>query len=442
MRVRDCAGLAILVVGVSHPPADPADNDLSEFLTAQLADVHALPSDPPMVAVSADGGRYVAFTSYARLTPGDTNDYPDVYVLDRATRSITLETLQRDERTPHDGNASPQLSGDGRFLVYETTRVTDAPDAVARRVIVLRDRSTGACRALERPAEAANGSSRNGTISADGRTVVFASTSTNLVDGPDANGPMDDVYRFDVGSAAITRVSVDSAGRQLPTGSSFAPSVSADGRYVAFSSTAPFDGAVVPSRGARPSVNIFVRDLMSSVTTRVSVRPDGSLPNGSSYAAAISGDGRYIAFVSDATNLVSGDRNRAPDIFLFDAKTRTTELVSRGETGGSGNGASTQPAISTSGTVVTFQSDASDLTCARRCAPALRDINLVADVFVFDRRTREIRRVSTGRTSWMEPSLAPAVDGTGAVIAFSSRHPRDPSDEGDDYDLFVRAPAK
>jgi len=237
-------------------------------------------------------------------------------------------------------------------------------------------------------------------------------------------------------------VSVDSAGRQLPTGSSFAPSVSADGRYVAFSSTAPLDGTGVPSRGARPSVNIFVRDLMSSVTTRVSVRPDGSLPNGSSYAAAISGDGRYIAFVSDATNLVSGDRNRAPDIFLFDAKTRTTELVSRGEAGGSGNGASTQPAISTSGTVVTFQSDASDLTCARRCAAALRDINLVADVFVFDRRTREIRRVSTGRTSWMEPSLAPAVDGTGAVIAFSSRHPRDPSDEGDDYDLFVRAPAK
>ena len=442
MRVRDCAGLAILVVGVSHAPADPADNDLSEFVTAQLADVRALPSDPPMVAVSADEGRYVAFTSFARLTPADTNDYPDVYVLDRATRSITLETLQRGERAPHDGNASPHLSGDGRFLVYETTRVTDAPDAIARRVVVLRDRSTGACRALERPAEAANGSSRNGTISVDGRTVVFASTSTNLVDGPDANGSMDDVYRFDVGSATITRVSVDSAGRQLPTGSSFAPSVSADGRYVAFSSTAPFDSRVAPSRGARPSVNIFVRDLMSSVTTRVSARPDGSLPNGSSYAAAISGDGRYIAFVSDATNLVSGDRNRAPDIFLFDAKTRTTELVSRGETGGSGNGASTQPAISTSGTVVAFQSDASDLTCARGCAPALRDINLVADVFVFDRRTREIRRVSTGRTSWMEPSLAPAVDGTGAVIAFSSRHPRDLSDEGDDYDLFVRAPAK
>jgi Tol biopolymer transport system component len=439
MRVRDCAGLAILVVGVSRAPAD---DEPSEFLTAQQADVLALPSDPSMVAVSADEGRYVAFTSYARLTPADTNNYPDVYVLDVATRSVTLETLVRDERAPHDGNASPRLSGDGRLLVHETTRVADAADAVASRVIVLRDRASGTSRVIERSGEAANGSSRNGTISVDGRTVVFASASTNLTNGPDANGSMDDVYRFDVGSATITRVSVDSAGRQPPTGSSFAPSVSADGRYVAFSSSAPLDGTLTPSNGARPPVNIFVRDLMSSVTTRVSARPDGSMPNGSSYAAAISGDGRYIVFVSDATNLVSGDRNRAPDVFLFDAKTRATELVSRGETGGSGNGTSTQPAISTSGAVVTFQSDASDLTCARRCAPALRDINLVADVFVFDCRTRVIRRVSTGRASWMEPSLAPAVDGTGAVIAFSSRHPRDSHDEGDDYDLFVRVPRK
>jgi hypothetical protein len=117
-------------------------------------------------------------------------------------------------------------------------------------------------------------------------------------------------------------------------------------------------------------------------------------------------------------------------------------LISRGETGGSANGASTHPAMSTAGTVIGFQSDASNLTCGRRCPPAIRDINLVFDIFAFDRRTRVMRRISAGRTSWMEPSLGPAVDGIGAVIAFSSRHPRDSSDEGDDYDLFVRLPAK
>ena len=146
--------------------------------------------------------------------------------------------------------------------------------------------------------------------------------------------------------------------------------------------------------------------------------------------------------MSDASDLVRDDRNRAPDIFLFDAKSRTTELVSRSEAGGSANGASTHPAMSTAGTVLTFQSDASDLTCARRCPPAARDINLVSDVFTFDRRTRLVRRISTGRASWPEPSIGPALDGIGAVVAFSSRHPRDSGDEGDDFDLFVRLPVK
>jgi Tol biopolymer transport system component len=438
MRVREWVGLAIGLLSVSRAPAD---DDAGAFLTVPQANVQALPSDPPAVGVSADDGRYVAFTSYARLTPVDTNGSPDVYVLDRTTRSVTLETLLPGERMLDAGNASPHLSGDGHFLVYETS-IANASSPAVTRVIVLRDRWTGASRTLVRPGESAAGASRGGTISADGRTVVFASSSTDLVDGPDANGSGDDVYRFDVPSATFSRVSLDRAGRQSPVGASFAPSVSADGRYVAFSSSAPLDGVAAPSRGPRPPVNVFVRDLTLSVTTRVSARSDGTFPNGSSYDAAISGDGRYVAFVSEATDLVRGDRNRAPDIFLFDAKTRTVELVSRSEGGGSANGASSHPAISMAGTVVAFQSDASDLTCARRCATAVRDINLVADIFVFDSRTRLVRRVSTGPASWTEPSIGPAVDGTGAVIAFSSRHPRDPSDEGEDYDLFVRAPVK
>jgi Tol biopolymer transport system component len=165
-------------------------------------------------------------------------------------------------------------------------------------------------------------------------------------------------------------------------------------------------------------------------------------PNRSSYDAAISGDGRYVAFVSEAADLVRGDENRTADIFLFDTKTRITLLVSRSENGGAANGTSRHPAISLDGRVVSFQSDASDLTCAKRCATETRDINLVTDVFVYDVRTRVVRRVSTGTRSWSEPSLGPSIDGTGAVIAFSSRHPRDSRDEANDYDLFVRLPAK
>ena len=191
--------------------------------------------------------------------------------------------------------------------MYETL----GRDRAALRNILIKDRKTGVSRAIEPP----NGDSRDATISAEGRTVVFASAATNLTSSPDANGAGDDVYRFDVASGTISRVSVDASGDQPSTGS-----------------------------------------------------------------------------VSD--------------------------------------------------TVVAFQSDASDLTCGRRCPPAMRDINPVADIFAFDRRTRVLRRISTGRRSWIEPSIGPALDGIGAVVAFSSRHPRDSGDEGDDYDLFVRLPAK
>ena len=436
MRSRAAAGLFLLVAGLA---AAPADEDSTAFLTAAQGNLHAMPADAPTVAVNANDGRYVAFTSDVPLSPADTNAYGDIYVLDRTTREVTLETPTAGGFSDP-GHAWPHLSGDGRFLVYETSgRSPGAP-----RIIVLRDRWNKTSRTIERPGEPVNGSSRHGTISADGRTVVFTSAATNVVDGPDANGTGEDVYRFDVLSGTLTRVSLAADGRQLSDGSSFAPTVSADGRYVAFSSTAPLDGvAAAPlPRGSRPLVNVYVRDVTQSMTRRVSARPDGALPNGSSYDAAINGDGRWVAYVSDASDLVRDDGNRAADIFLFDGKTRTTELVSRSESGGSANGASTHPAMSTAGTVLAFQSDASDLTCSRRCPPAARDINLVADIFTFDRRTRLLRRVSTGRASWTEPSIGPALDGIGSVIAFSSRHPRDSTDEGDDYDLFVRLPVK
>jgi Tol biopolymer transport system component len=435
MRARAAAGLVLFVVGVGAS----TDEDSTAFMTAAQGNVHATPADAPTVAVNANDGRYIAFTSDVRLSPADTNGYPDIYVLDRTTRDVTLETPTAGGFSNPD-HAWPHLSGDGRLLVYETSgRSPGAP-----RIIVLRDRWNQTSRTIERAGEPPNGSCRYGNISADGRTVVFTSAATNLVDGPDANGTAEDVYRFDVLSGTLTRVSVGADGRQLAAGSSFAPTISADGRYVAFSSTAPLDGvAAAPlPHGSRPLVNVYVRDVMQSVTKRVSARPDGALPNGSSYDAAINGDGRWVAYVSDASDLVRDDGNRAADIFLFDGKTRTSELVSRSESGGSANGASTHPAMSTAGTVLTFQSDASDLTCARRCPPAARDINLVADIFTFDRRTRLLRRVSTGRASWAEPSIGPALDGIGSVIAFSSRHPRDSSDEGDDYDLFVRLPVK
>jgi Tol biopolymer transport system component len=182
---------------------------------------------------------------------------------------------------------------------------------------------------------------------------------------------------------------------------------------------------------------VYVRDTDAHVTRRISIGRDGAVANGGSYAAAISGDGHHVAFVSEATNLVPRDDNRFPDVFLHDLGSRTTLLVSRSASGGSANGPSGNPAISMDGSYVAFQSDASDLTCSGRCSDTARDINLLSDVFLFDRVRRTTTRLSTGRQPWMEPSAGPSISDTGAVVAFSTRHPIDADDTHNDFDLFV-----
>jgi hypothetical protein len=145
-----------------------------------------------------------------------------------------------------------------------------------------------------------------------------------------------------------------------------------------------------------------------------------------------------VAFVSDATNLLRArDGNRAADVYVRDTIANVTMLVSRTPSGGAGNGSSGHPAISADGRFVVFQSQASDLVCSGRCRAPERDINLVSDVFRHDRLTGKTECISRGRTQWMEPSIGPAMDGAGDVVAFTSRHPLDSADDRDDYDLFV-----
>lgn len=405
------------------------------FVTVPSHDGVARPAAPPVLSVSGDG-RYIAFVSSARLASADTNDHGDVYVLDRSDGTVYLEIPGIQPRAGSAGAETPQLSATGRFLVFEAMGDW-GPNTNG--IVMLRDRLTGTTQVAQRPAEAPDGSSRSPSVSADGRYVAFTSSAANLIETPDANGHAEDVYLMDVASMSFRRLSLDQSGRQPSAGASFGPAISEDGRYVAFTSSAPLDGSAQPA-GRRPISNVYVHDTRLGVTERVSVAADGAAPNGSSYGVTINGDGRYIAFVSAATNLVrTRDRNNARDVYVRDTVTKVTTLVSRTRKGVAANGSSDAPAISSDGRIVVFQSEASDLTCAGSCSSGDRDINLVADIFVHDRVSGTTRRVSQGRTPWMEPSIGPAVDGTGSVIAFSSRHPLDRSDDRHDYDLFVGA---
>ena len=401
----------------------------SLFVTVRQAVIEGDAASPSS-AVSLDG-RYVAFVSYASPDGGGRRQ-PNIYVLDRATGRVTLESAPPGGCLPGHPCGAPSLSADGRFLAFETSDAGPA-GGPARVTVRLRDRRTGVTAKI---APHANGSVRDGSVSANGRVVVFTSSATNLV-AEDANGSAEDVFTLDVASGALRRVSVDVNGRHPAVGASYGASVSGDGRFVAFGSTAPLDAAPVRPVKGRPQVNVYVRDMLLGRTTRVSVRADGRSPNGSSYDPSISNDGVHVAFVSEASDLVAKDDNRASDVCLFDSRSGKLSLVSRTGAGRSGNGASSQPKVSADGGLVVFESDASDLECAKKCAEESRDINLIADVFAFDRALNAVRRVSTGRISWTEPSVAPAVDGTGGVVVFSSRHPRDGTDDGDDYDLFI-----
>lgn len=146
-----------------------------------------------------------------------------------------------------------------------------------------------------------------------------------------------------------------------------------------------------------------------------------------------------MAFNSEASNLVRGDDNGAQDVFVYDAETQMTERVSQRPDGKSGNGPSRFPVLSGDGSVIAFQSLASNLSCAKRCADDERDINLLWDIFVVDRRHRRLLRVSADRTGeWMHYSRRPSLDHSGRVLAFSSRHPIEDDDLDNDEDLFVK----
>jgi Tol biopolymer transport system component len=408
------------------------------LLTVPQGDAVRSSMSLPSAAVSADG-RFVAFTSRSRLASLDTDDEADVYVLDRRTQEVALESLHTDGH-PFDGEcAGPRLSGDGRYLVFEVTSRSEASGPFQSDVVV-RDRFAGHSRRIR---EKPSGLTWSGSpdVSADGRVVVFTSSETVLVPGADQNGTGPDVYRLRPGSPGIDRVSIDTRGSQPSAGVSSSPRVSADGRYIVFVSTADFDAWRRPqtSRAPQPRPLVYVRDTSLGVTRLVSAAPNGAEANAASRTPGVSGDGRYIVFVSEATNLVPQDRNRSADVFLYDAERRSMSLVSRSAAGGSANGSSANPAISSDGRFIVFQSDASDLICARRCAPEVEDVNLLPDVFLLDRATDTMTLVSTAAGGvWMEESGGPAIDASGAIVAFTSRHPIDTRDIAHDFDLFVR----
>jgi hypothetical protein len=244
----------------------------------------------------------------------------------------------------------------------------------------------------------ADGASQNPSISADGRVVAFESLATNLVPG-DGNG-LKDVFVRDRAAGVTSRASVPAGGGEA-NGASGEPSVNADGRFVAFVSGA---SNLVPG-DTNGAADVFVRDLQEGTIERVSVSSDGAEAHGASGGPALTADGRRVAFWSHAADLVEGDGNALSDVFVRDRAGATTILASASATGAQGDHFSGLGGLTLSGdgAFAVFQTDASNLV-----APGS---GIVA------------RGLATGAVAYVGSGRAPAASETGRFIAYQRRGP-------------------
>jgi Tol biopolymer transport system component len=327
------------------------------------------------------------------------------------------------------GSYDPSISADGRFVAFSS----DASNLVGGdtngdRDLFVRDRMSGATRRVSVSSAGVEGNSDSydPSISADGRFVAFDSYASNLVGG-DTNATLD-VFIRDLRNHTTRRVSVSSAGIE-GNSDSYLPSISADGRFVAFDSFAS-DLITDDTNGAH---DIFIRDLRNHTTRRVSVSSAGIEGDFGSYDASISADGRSVAFDSDSTNLVEGDTNDTVDVFVRDRRSHTTRRVSVSSAGVEGNADSSTPSISADGRSVAFESFASNLVG--------HDTNGAADVFVQGYKVGTTRRVSVSSAGVEgdSDSYLPSISADGRFVAFYSGATNlVGGDANDAFDNFVR----
>lgn len=350
-------------------PPRPAQGDIARITAGSNVSTHAV--------VSADG-RFVTFESLAPdLVPGDTNDYQDVFLHDRQTGETTALTNGRGT------SFAGALSADGRYVVFDSYASSLVPDDTNReRDVFIYDRSSGG---LTRITDGNDGSYA-AAISADGRYVVYFSFADNLV--PDDTNGYRDVFVYDQQTGQTTKLTGGN-------GAALAPSISADGRWVAFYSGA--SNLVPDDRNSTRDVFLYDRD--TGTTTRVT---NG---NAASYTVpgALSADGRYLTYYSYASDLVDDDTNERADVFVYDRVAGSTTRLTDGDNH------SQNPTISADGLHVAFESYASDLVRG--------DDNDQGDVFVYDVADALLTRITAQGTA---PSSRATVSGDGGVVAFSS----------------------
>lgn len=382
-----------------------------------------------MSSISSNG-RYVSFSSMAsNLITSDTNSMVDIFIKDVETGETVRISTDASGNEANGNSIEPSISADGRYVAFESTASNLIPNDQGAQChtpwgivhcdnVFMKDVSTGSIMPVSADANGNQASSAvNPSISADGRYVAFASGDPSLIPG-DVNGKAD-VYIKDVQTGAIHLVSTDSSGGQgndsSGVGTGVGVAVSGDGRFVAFSSQAT-NLVPVDTNGV---ADVFIKDTWTGATVRVSESVAGNQGDGQSSEPAISADGRYVAFLSDATNLVPGDNNQSTDVFVKDTQ---TGVISMADTDASGNVsfgfcANNNPSISADGRYVAFLSSASNLVLNDWTGWGGLDVN------VKDMQTGAINmldRNSLGSQGDSSQYGFPAISADGRYVAFDS----------------------
>lgn len=361
-------------------------------------------------SLSADGLSVAFASDSGDIVPGDTNGANDIFVRDMAANATHRATVGEFGR-PGDGPSStPAISMDGRLIVFASTARNFMPDDLsAASKIFLRDRvlKTTVRADVNAAGQAANNTSVEPAISADGQHIAFTSYAKNLVSG-DTNDTWD-IFVRNLATNTVARASVSSAGVE-GNGQSNNAALSADGRYVVFSSIA----SNLVSNDTNAKRDIFLRDTVANTTVRVSVATDGTQADDHNYVPDISGDGNIVTWYSVATNLVPGDTNGSMDVFVRDMRTGVTRRASVNTAGEQALGDSATPRISRNGRYVAFYSNAANLVTD--------DTNRALDVFVRDLVDNKTHRVSLSTTGGdpMASSYYPSINADGSRVAFYS----------------------
>ncbi|MFO0980645.1 MAG: hypothetical protein U1E76_02680 [Planctomycetota bacterium] len=363
----------------------------------------------------------LVFTSRAsNLVPNDTNNDWDVFVRDRVNHTVSRVSVTSSGQESHTYAYASGISADGRYVTFLAKASFPSPNS-SRTAVFVHDLVTGSTTRISDD----HGSATGGCLSYDGRYIAFSSSSNQLVPG-DTNGT-DDAFVYDQVNQTMTRVSVDSSGGEGDA-YSFGACISLNGRFVTFGSTST---NLVPNDTNLRS-DIFVHDLQTAETTRVSVTSDGAQANDNSYPTTISLDGRFVAFESDASNFFGGD-DHGPDVFVHDRVTGKTILASTSSSGQRGNDSSFGGSLSQDGRFVAFDSYASNFISG--------DTNHAIDSFVHDFETGETHCVSinlSGVTSYFGGAGA-RMSPDGRYAVFSS-YSSDlvPGDTNNHADVFLR----